>query len=73
MKILALVCVYVLSKNFNYFLCTENISYHWSLSLMDMPSVVHPDILAMGGKVEFWECEGGGVCAEMYFNPKGGT
>ena len=43
------------------------------LSLMDMPSVVHPDILAMGGKVEFWEREGGGVCAEMYFNPKGGA
>jgi len=25
----------------------------------DDPTVFHPDILAMGGKVEFWECEGG--------------
>ena len=28
-------------------------------SRADALSVFHPDILARGGKVEFWECEGG--------------
>ena len=49
-------------------------NYRWKAKFDLSPSVFHPDILPRGGKVEFWECEGGGMSFDqcIFFKYQGG-